>query len=195
METIKYTDDLRNYELTHWRAHKGEEDKRPGVMRSMFPDISPDYKVAADVGCGPHCGVFNELSFDKMYAIDPLWESYEKEGLSVKPEGVVTICSDAQNFELKEKADVIFSFNALDHSGNLESSINNIMNNIRDGGSFCLHVHMRTPEQLNAGHKMVIKEEDLDRILSKWETVRKRIEDVCPLDRKKYRSYIAEIKK
>lgn len=195
MKIIKYTDDLKNYELAHWIAHKDEKDKRPEIMKKLFPEVDLQCEVAADVGCGPHCGIFNELTFEKMYAVDPLWDRYKKKDLALIPKNVETICEDAEGFLLPEgKADVIFSFNSLDHSGNLEKSFKNIMNNLKEAGDFYFHVHMRRQDQLNAGHKMVITEDDIDGILSKYKTVSKRIEDICPLDNKKYRSYIAHVK-
>jgi trans-aconitate methyltransferase len=197
MKEIPYTNDLKSYELRHWIAHKDKDYSRDrgNSMSLLFRDLTFDFNsIAVDVGCGPHCGVFNSLSFAKMIAVDPLWDLYKKNKVAILKEEVQTICSDAQSFQLNSKADLIFSFNSLDHSGNLQKSIDNIMGNLKLNGSFLMHLHMRTEAQLNAGHKMLIKEAEIDSILSNYSIVSKRIEEVCPLDKKPYKSYITHVK-
>jgi SAM-dependent methyltransferase len=194
-----HIDIAKEYELRYWRKTKGKSYiDRANTMMSMF-EYPLDAKIVADVGCGPRGGFFRHLKvgYPTMYAVDPLWEEYSKNGLMEHIEGVAPIVGYADNFKLpyKQKADFIVSFNALDHSGNLEKSILNIMDNIRDGGSFFLHVHMRTKEQLNPGHQMLFDEHDLDRIFAPFTIVSRRIADECPLDHKPYRSYIAQIRK
>jgi len=182
-----------NYELHYWRVHKGEKYKRADAMMGMFSNLEK-HKIVADVGCGPLCGIFHKLRFEKMFAVDPLWAEYEKNDLVVQPKGVVRIKADAQSFKLDEKSDLIVSFNAMDHSGNLKASIDNIMNNLSPDGRFCFHVHMRTKKQLNEGHQMLITEKLIDEILDKYIVVNK---EVCkdPLDPgRKYMSYIAEVR-
>ena len=182
-----------NYELHYWRVHKGEKYKRVDAMMGMFSNLEK-HKIVADVGCGPLCGIFHKLRFEKMFAVDPLWAEYEKNDLVVQPKGVVRIKADAQSFKLDEKSDLIVSFNAMDHSGNLKASIDNIMNNLSPDGRFCFHVHMRTKKQLNEGHQMLITEKLIDEILDKYIVVNK---EVCkdPLDPgRKYMSYIAEVR-
>jgi len=190
MENVKLACD---YELHYWRVHKGEEYKRVEVMINMFSDLK-GHKTVADVGCGPLCGIFHKLKFEKMFAIDPLWADYEKNDLVVVPKNVIRIKANAQTFKLEESPDLIVSFNAMDHSGNLKASINNIMDNLSTDGRFCFHVHMRTKAQLNEGHQMLITEKMIDKILSKYIVVNRQ---VCkdPLDpSRKYMSYIAEVR-
>lgn len=162
-------------------------------MRDLFKEHIITGEVAADVGCGPHAGIFQELTFPIMYAVDPLWESYKDNNLHKIPENVQIISDTAESFILDDKADVIFSFNALDHSGHLPSSFCNIMDNLKYGGRFYFHIHLRTPEQLNFGHRMALTESDLDWILRYYNIVDKKILDFCPLDKKAYKSYIGVI--
>lgn len=195
MIDITFTDELQSYELQYWNAHKNIESNRSTIMSSLFTDTTIDGNVAADIGCGPHCGIFNELVFPTMYAVDPLWSKYNKSDLDRVVIGAECIESSAGDFVLPEKADVIFSFNALDHSGCLKDSFNNIMANLNDNGRFYFHMHLRTKGQLNAGHRMIITEDDIDSILSQYMVISKRVVDKCPLDNKYYRSYISIVSK
>lgn len=195
MKEIEFTNDLKEYELTHWNAHRNDPEQRSNTMEILFGKVDfSQYNFAVDVGCGPRCGIFQAVKFSKMVAVDPLWDRYNDNKLNKIPDGVETICADAQSFSLEDKADVIFSFNSLDHSGDLSKSYINIMSNLSDDGVFYFHIHMRTKEQLNAGHKMLITEKEIDDILSPYKVVSKKIEAACPLDKKKYRSYIASVK-
>jgi len=188
------TDLNKDYELEYWDAHKEEDYLDCFVMMSMLSKMMVILEGSAvDVGCGPRGGVFRAVSFGEMYGVDPLWSSYLANGLDKAPCQVERVDADAQSFTLPEKVDFAFSFNALDHSGDIEASINNILSWVKPGGRFLFHVHMRTPEQLNAGHKMVLSEEILDGILSGRRVERREILDKCPFSEKPYKSYVAEV--
>jgi len=130
-----------------------------------------------------------------MYAVDPLWKSYQKAKLCEIPTGVETICSNAETFKLPHLSDLIISVNALDHSGSLENSIVNIMSNLKVGGLFCMHIHMRTKEQLNKGHQMLITEPEIDKVFYHWDVITKSIYPRCPIENKPYRSYVVTARK
>lgn len=179
------------HEIKYWKLHKDDPYDRANIMIKMFDPIP--YGIVADVGCGPRCGIFHSLSADTMYAVDPLWTEYIGAGLDVVPGGVELICSDAQNFKLPKLADFIVSINALDHSGDLQSSFDNIMLNLKPDGIFHFHVHMRTKKQLNKAHRMLITEEQVDSILNKYKILSKVIDSECRLDNKPYKSYIATV--
>ena len=185
------------YELKHWRAKRQKNFRRARIMEEMFP-YPLDAKIVADVGCGPLCGVFGGTTFPKMYAVDPLWDEYFREDLHYLYIHVTPICKTAGSFKLPESADLIFSFNALDHRGTLADNIQNIMSNLKKGGTFCLHVHLRTREQLNAGHQMVVAEEELDKIFKphkvKYKTVG-RDPFLSRKSKKKYIAYMAMVEK
>jgi len=162
-------------------------------MMNLF-DL-PSTEVSADIGSGPRCGIFQSYTSDIMYAVDPLWRSYKKENLHNVPSGVETVLGDAEIFSLPRSANLIVSINALDHSGSLAKSVDNIMSNVLPGGLFCLHIHMRTKKQLNKGHKMLITEPEIDDIFSQWEIVDKTIYEKCPIEDKPYKSYVAVVRK
>lgn len=186
----------KDYEIKYWKAHKGEPYNRCRVMLDLFGDVTKSSRgIVADVGCGPRCGVFHLYRSEIMYGVDPLWKSYNKEGLSSIPIGVETITGYAESFRLPQLANVIFSINALDHSGSLSESIDNIEDNLLPGGLFCMHIHMRTKKQLNKGHKMLVNEQQIDDMLGSFEVVDKRIYDKCPIEGKPYQSYVTTVKK
>lgn len=194
MDNIEFKKDMKDYELHYWVV-KGKDIDRSTVMSNMF-NIDPlQIEVAADVGCGPLGGIFNSWYFHTMYAIDPMFKEYHEADILNIPNDVKLIFSDASGFTLPIKADVIFSFNALDHSGDLKKSFANIMSNLADEGKFCFHIHLRTKDQLNIGHRMAISEGDIDKILDPYTILDKKILEECPLDKKMYRSYIAMVTK
>lgn len=195
MYNVEFTDELKSYELNYWIAHKNEKNIRSSIMKKLFNGEIIQADIAVDVGSGPYCGIFNELLFKKMYAVDPLWFKYKTLGIAKMINNVKCIESTAEEFNLSEKADVIFSFNALDHSGLLLNSFHNIMSNLNVSGRFYFHIHLRTKDQLNTGHRMVVTEKIIDNILNPYNILDKKIVDMCPLDNKNYRSYIAIVGK
>ena len=180
----------KSYELKYWHAHKLEPYHRAQKMLDLF-EFPANVKIAADIGCGPRCGIFHQYKSKIMYAVDPLWSSYKKNKLDEIPQNVTIVQADAENFTLSKKADLIVSVNALDHSGSLNDSFKNIMNNLKPGGSFCLHVHMRSKMQLNKGHRMLITEFQIDQLFAECETINKRVYDSCPIENKPYRTYVS----
>ena len=103
LKRIEFTNRLKEFELTYWRAHRHEKNIRSSVMVSLFGDCVIDGKIAADIGRGPNCGIFNELKFDVMYAVDPLWDEYKENDLVNHVDGAILINSMAEDFVLDEK--------------------------------------------------------------------------------------------
>ena len=74
------------------------------------------------------------------------------------------------------------------------------MNNLSEEGRFCFHLHMRTKEQLNEGHQMLITERIVDDILKSYKVISKTIgpdpfaKNDSYLEAKKYLSYVAEVR-
>jgi len=184
-----------DYELEYWDGHRSKPYSDSEVMLTMLGRMGCLLEGSAvDVGCGPRGGVFNVVKFDEMYGVDPLWSSYlENELDSEVSDSICKVPASAEDFELPEKVDFAFSFNALDHSGDIGASIRNILSWVKPGGRFLFHVHMRTKEQLNAGHQMLLSEDMLDQILLGKTIARREVLEECPFSGKPYRSYIAEV--
>ena len=181
-----------DYELTYWR----ESLKNPDTQRHAYKIAATIFKLrknlngtVVDLGCGPINGVFNILQFPRMIAIDPLWEQYNKE-FGVKDEKVIKIIGSSSKFNWMGRADSIFSMNALDHSGDLGKSAWEIRYHLKQRGTFILHVHMRTKEELNAGHNLVFTEEDIDKAFGIMKQKWKKIYDKCPIYGS-YKTYVA----
>ena len=155
------------------RSHPESHISDYGMAISLFR-VPDGAEVCADVGCGPFCGIFAVRLWKTMYAIDPLWHAYESSNLIICPNESIKFIEDyAQMFSLPEKADVIFSINALNHSGDLEKSIENIMSNLNPGGLFFLHLNHRLSRELNSKHPMEVSEESIENILKKYNVVEK----------------------
>jgi hypothetical protein len=69
------------------------------------------------------------------------------------------------------------------------------MGQLRIGASLFVHVHLRTVEQLNAGHRMVVEPKDLDSAFKNHEVTDRRIFEKCPIEGKRYRTYVARVKR
>ena len=182
-------------ELKYWKKKKGRIKDRGSRLAKLFDEyVSGDFETVVDVGCGPRCGIFQEKTFPKMVAIDPLWGKYKKNGLAEIPEGVETVTAFADSFDAP--ADLIVSFNSLDHSGSIEKSIGNIMGNLSGGGLFFLHVHMRTSSQLDGIHTMILTEGMLDNLFEGHTILRRFVYDEDILyDKKAPRTYVALVEK
>jgi SAM-dependent methyltransferase len=160
-------------ELKYWKKKKGRiVDRSKRMSDLLYEYVDGGFNIVADVGCGPRCGIFQAQTFKKMYAIDPLFDKYKEKGLAEIPEGVETICAYADSFSFENPVDLIVSFNSLDHSGNFEKSVHNIMKNT---GLFFLHVHLRTKEQLDEVHSMILTEGMIDNVLSRYMVVKKDV--------------------
>lgn len=186
---------MKAFELAYWIKHRSTPNTRSKIMTNLFGDVEIFGDSAVDVGCGPRCGIFNELKFNQMYGVDPLWKEYAKNNLTCPVKGVQQIRAFAEDFQLKEKVDVAFSFNALDHSGNLEKSFDNIFHNLKEKGKLYFHIHLRTKDQLNVGHQMIIKVKNIYNIIDNHRIVYEKILSYCPLDNKKYKTFIGIVEK
>ena len=184
-------------ELKYWKKKKGRISDRGDRLGSLFDKyISGEFKAVADVGCGPRCGLFQARKFETMIAVDPLFDKYKKKGLAEIPEGVNVICAFADTFKLGQHVDLIVSFNSLDHSGDIAKSIANIMDNLKVGGLFLLHVHMRAHKELDDIHTMILTEGMLDNLFLPYTVIKKDIYESDKLyDKPAPRTYVAVVQK
>lgn len=189
-----------SYELDYWRKATEEKTVQRYVKALELMRVNEllhNSKSVIDLGCGPYGGIFHAKTFPVMVGIDPLWKQYIREFSFPKKWPIKRVVGDSLNFNYNELVDAIFSMNALDHSGNFGMSCTEIASHLDKGGLFLFHMHMRTKEQLNAGHRMVI-DEKLIRISLRsvgldmeWEN----IVDTCPFDNKNYRTYMGAWRK
>lgn len=148
------------------------EDMRNEYNQVVLPG---DPQSVADIGCGPWGGMFFLKQWPVMYAVEPVWDIYRNKQLSKTIMGLHEITSYAGNFELPQLVDLMWCINALNHGGCLLESLQNMMNNIRDGGVLCFHVHLRTLDKCDSGHPMPVLESELDEFFNQYRIMEKRI--------------------
>lgn len=177
----------------------------------------------ADIGCGAYGGIFNEMTFPVMYGIDPLWDKYKENGLLPENDNIIKIQASSMDFTkhafcpdkltidsiyIKDETNVginfllappfldcIFSINAIDHSGNIRISIENIYNALCKGGLFAFHVQLRTVEQFDDGHRIALSEDNIlnTKVSDMKELFYKKF-DLCPFgNQKKSGKHVAAI--
>jgi len=155
--------------------------KRINRVLDLF-DIPKEIEIAADIGCGPWAGVFFARRWEKMYAVDPSWSVYNQLNLVkifIKP--IEIIEEYAQDFKLPQKAQIMFSINALNHGGDIEKSIENCMSNLISGGKLFLHLHLRDKKEVDKGHPIDLDDETITQYISKYTVLTSNIYDFDPL--------------
>lgn len=183
----------KSYELEYWRYMTREKAVARYTKAVEVFDLKKLLKRAKsviDLGSGPYGGIFTVLQFPTMVAIDPLWDNYAELGY-VPPEGVVSVSGHSGAFGYDgPSVDAVFSMNALDHSGDLHATAKEIEKHLKIGGIFVLHIHLRTRNQLNAGHKMALDAPTVIRAFDNLAPVWHKIVPVCPFDNKPYESLL-----
>ena len=182
-----------DYELNYWKTVW--EDKQivtpyHRMVKTLRLKTYRHMHRVVDLGCGPLNGIFSVMDFPVMLGIDPLWKEYQA-SFGIRNKKVIKIIGDSEKFNWVGEADLIVSVNALDHSGDLVKSAREIRSHLRKDGIFILHMHMRTDEQLNEGHKLIFTEDTIDNafkgIKRKW----KVLYDTCPIHGGHYKTYTA----
>jgi len=162
---------------------KMTEGKYRGRVRNIYKLLKfpTSAAVVADIGCGAHAGIFSQFQYPTMYAVDPGWGAYKKKGLAHIPNRVTEVQCMSHDMVLPKKCDFIVTVNAIDHSGNIKKNLTTVMDNIKEGGDFYLHTHMRVKKQLDYLHRIELTEEILDDALSDYTFVRRDIYKSDPL--------------
>ena len=96
-----------------------------------------------------------------------------------------------------EYFDYVFSMNAIDHGGDIVLCLQNIYKILKNGGIFYLHVHCRTPEQLNVLHRQSFDEKLLLGWLRKigFELKNYKVYEEDPIPTNRYRTFVGVLKK
>jgi len=133
----------------------------------------PENKLLVDAGCGP-AGIFivlNETK-NKTVAFDPLLDNYQDKLAFFEIEEYSNTRFEncgIENFELKEKADVIFCMNAINHVSDIHLSYRNLIQQLKPGGtivvtidahnhSFFKHTFRKLPGDILHPHQYDLKE-------------------------------------
>jgi len=79
-----------------------------------------------------------EMDFKKMYLLDPSKEMNKIAKKKLKDKNVIFIEKFVENFECKEKVDLITAFMAVRNFDNLEEGIKNLDKCLKNGGYFAI---------------------------------------------------------
>lgn len=155
------TDAKTEFELDYWRqAKRAEHDARQRKILDLW-DFAGAPSVL-EIGTGPWGGCLPFVQAATKVGLDPLYAQYERDGLLVRSLGWDTIAMPIESMGTWPFSfDAIISMNALDHGESDFGSIARIAELLAPGGCFCLHVHLRRPDQLNVGHDHALRLEDL----------------------------------
>ncbi len=99
-------------------------------------------KRILDIGCGP-AGIFTILENKEVIAVDPLLNKYEKEiehfNISNYP-NVTFINESLEIYEPKQKFDVVFCLNAINHVSDINMAIKHLVSCLNKDGYLILSI-------------------------------------------------------
>lgn len=97
---------------------------------------------ALDAGCGP-AGIFTILSEQKVDALDPLLEEYEKKLPGFQRDQFPYVHFQQlmlEQLEVKETYDLIFCMNAINHVADLDLALGRLVQALKPNGTLVLSV-------------------------------------------------------
>lgn len=148
--------DWKEYELEYWRKTGMKLGGGKNLRYLEYFRAPKEYneQTVADIGCGPFGGVLPFLKACRRIAVEPLYEKYREQGFW-KAETEIEVCSSfAEEMSLKTSSvDVIFACNSLDHGESILDALQEVSRVLTEKGRFFLHIHCRSPKQLNEGHR------------------------------------------
>lgn len=185
----------REGELDYWvhRSSREESDKWQVAFKELL-EIPDKTGKTLEVGCGPYGGMLEHVDAKSKVALEPMYAEYVESGLWTS-EDIDVISECVEEYKGKKASfDTIIAINSLDHGDSDVSVIPKLMSLLKKGGTLYLHVHLRTPEQLNAVHDHQITENDF-KIYSVDFKTEYQILDRDPVLDCEYKTLIARITK
>jgi 2-polyprenyl-3-methyl-5-hydroxy-6-metoxy-1,4-benzoquinol methylase len=127
----KSIEEYRTFKLSYWEEflHKIQLDILPGMQ-------------VLDAGCGP-AGIFMALQDVSITAFDPLLDKYEANIDHFKASDwphVRFSQSMLENFQDKEKFDITFCINAINHVSDLSKSIQVLVDSTKNKGNLVVSI-------------------------------------------------------
>ena len=178
-----------DYELHYWLVTKPNFDFKvyDRYLAAWKVDRQKNLGDVLEVGTGPYCGCLPLLSAKSKVALDPLFKEYRELGLLKLNEGIELVTGVIEKIDETSLAgrtfDTVLTANALDHGSSDFSSLLRISSVLKAGGLFFMHVHLRTPQQLNFGHDHSLNLGQLEEQSKKAGLVEvwKRVEQIDPV--------------
>lgn len=143
------------FELAWWRSEPEMEEIYRDLVKSWHIDELRERinaKAVLEVGTGPLGGCLPFVDAPRKVSLEPLYPIFVEHGIQVETPGVENVAEYVEDWKTDERFDLIICANALDHGDSDWSALDAIYNLLSPGGFFCLHVHLRRPDQLNIGH-------------------------------------------
>lgn len=191
--------DWTEYELGYWRL-KGMQvggDKNLQYLQCLHSPKEFPGEVVVDIGCGPFGGVLPYVKAQKRIAVEPLYEKYREENLWKAEAGIEVRACFAEEMDLaSDSVNVVFACNSLDHGESILDALREVARILIPGGRFFLHVHCRTKQQLNKGHRQAFGPADLLLMARQagLEPVRWDVYERDPVEGK-YKAFIGDFRK
>ena len=111
------------------------------ILNDLSISIEPQH-VILDAGCGP-AGIFIHFPNQRVDAVDPLLEAYEKELPHFDPNQYPNtrfFCAPLENWKVPQKYDFVFCLNAINHVENLEKSLDVIVSAVDKKGTLIISI-------------------------------------------------------
>ncbi|MGB1248939.1 MAG: class I SAM-dependent methyltransferase, partial [Chitinophagales bacterium] len=113
-----------------------------GFLQEINLSLEKTEAPIIDIGCGP-AGIFTIFQNEKITALDPLLEQYEKDLLIFDKEKYPQTSFITQDFEtatIKEKYTTVFCLNAINHFHDLKNSLQKLNNITSLNGKLILSI-------------------------------------------------------
>lgn len=179
------------------------ESRRMNSYLDLFDTLLPiprnGINRVADVGAGPIGGIVDFVDADEKWVIDPEIHGYREAGVWLPKSEVIIRETVAEELEgvPEEHFDCVFTMNAIDHGYDIEAAILKLYECLKVDGLLYLHVHCRTPAELNRLHRQAYSPRDLHRWLADvgFSEVASRVFEEDPIPTNKYKTFVGVFRK
>jgi 2-polyprenyl-6-hydroxyphenyl methylase/3-demethylubiquinone-9 3-methyltransferase len=141
------------FELRWWKNYLRNKNKdeystwKKNYWNNILDVISEKVRIdntltICDLGCGP-AGVFIALINNKIVAVDPLINEYEKHTPFFEKRDYPNCTfteSTIEEFETEEKFDVVFCMNAINHVHDIEKGFEQLKNLCSENGKIVVSI-------------------------------------------------------
>jgi 2-polyprenyl-3-methyl-5-hydroxy-6-metoxy-1,4-benzoquinol methylase len=141
------------FELQWWQQYLRGKDKatyltwKKNYWQNLLQKIEGDIKINStqtviDLGCGP-AGIFIALSDNKVTAVDPLLDEYEKQTQFFNPSdypNVSFVQNTIEEFHSQTKYDLVCCMNAINHVHDIEKGFEQLRMLCSENGTIIVSI-------------------------------------------------------
>ncbi|MDA9121210.1 glycosyltransferase [Flavobacteriales bacterium] len=147
-------------ELNYWTKKKASEEDLSNKHYEFFHtthfNIPVSFyadKTILDIGCGPRGSLEWANGAKRRMGLDPLANEYKK--LIDQNQGMEYICASAEDIPLQTgECDAVFLFNSLNHTENIEQTLQEVIRITKLGGILLLLVEVNHEPTVCEPHKI-----------------------------------------